>query len=132
MGEKYNKSLIPASRNLRRNMTDEEKHIWYDFLKYLPYQVNRQKVIDNYIVDFYISKNKIAIEIDGIQHRMPDHKLADEKRDLHLRDLGINTLRYSNSDINCRFRAVCADILKNLGLTFEDLKTKTQKGPFEP
>ena len=62
-------------------MTDEEKKLWYVFLKKLPITVNRQKIIGRYIIDFYIASKSIAIEIDGAQHRMPEQKEADEKRE---------------------------------------------------
>ena len=64
-----NKKLTGLSRVLRQNMTKEEKHLWYDFLKKLPQIVHRQKVIGNYIVDFYCAEAKLVIELDGTQHR---------------------------------------------------------------
>ena len=110
----YNKKLVSNARALRKNMTDEEKHLWYDFLKKLPVTVNRQKNIGNYIVDFYISSANIVIEIDGIQHEMEENKLSDEKRDKYLEGLGIKVLRYSNISINESFSVVCDDILLHL------------------
>ena len=106
-------------------MTPEEKHIWYDFLKKLPFNVRRQHNIENYIVDFYIAEKKIVIEIDGIQHTSQEHRENDQKRDFELSNWGITVLRYSNKDINSNFRAVTNDILVNLGITFEDLKKDT-------
>jgi len=103
-------------------MTPEEKHLWYDFLKKLPYTVRRQHNIENYIVDFYIAKKKIVIEVDGIQHKIPDHKEADRIRDDALAAWGITVLRYSNRSINENFGAVTGDIMKNLGITISDLK----------
>ena len=64
----YNKKLVENARQLRKNMTPEERHLWYDFLKKLPVNVRRHHNIENYIVDFYIAKNKIVIELDGRQH----------------------------------------------------------------
>ena len=49
-------------------MTKEERHLWYDFLKNLPVMVHRQKIIGQYIADFYIAEKKIVIELDGSQH----------------------------------------------------------------
>jgi very-short-patch-repair endonuclease len=112
----YNKNLVSNARALRKNMTDEEKHLWYDFLKKLPITVNRQKNIGNYIVDFYISSANIVIEIDGIQHEMEENKLSDKKRDKYLEDLGIKVLRYSNISINESFSVVCDDILLHLNI----------------
>ena len=103
-------------------MTNEEKHLWYDFLKKLPLTVNRQKNIGNYIVDFYISSANIVIEIDVLQHEMNEHKLSDIKRDQHLNSMGIKVLRYSNFEINNNFKVVCDDILKYLGINASDIK----------
>lgn len=124
---KYNKDLVKYARELRKNITDEEKELWYKFLKRLPVTVNRQKNIGNFIVDFYISSKNAVIEIDGAQHRMPQNKISDEIRDAELFNLGIKVLRYSNEDINKRFNIVCDDILKNIGLTIKDLKDQSKK-----
>ena len=102
-------------------MTPEEKHLWYDFLKKLPVSVYRQKVIENMIVDFYIAHASIAIEIDGIQHAMPENAQADRQRDQALASYGITVLRYTNEDIRKRFSAVTNDILERIELTARDL-----------
>ena len=114
----YNKKLVPNAQTLRKNMTKEEKHIWYDFLKNLPVTVNRQKNIGNYIVDFFIAEKRVVIEIDGLQHGMEEQKAADKKRDADLNALGITVLRYRNQDINQNFYAVCQDILLKLNLEY--------------
>lgn len=118
----YNKKLVSNARTLRKNMTPEEKHLWYDFLKRLPFNVRRQHNIQNYIVDFYIAEKKIVIEVDGRQHLLPEHKYADEQRDAALASWGIVVLRYSNDSIRNHFNTVAADILKNLDLDFDQLK----------
>ena len=118
----YNKALVGNARALRKNMTPEEKHIWYDFLKRLPVTVKRQRNIENYILDFYIASAKIAIEIDGLQHALSQNKAADLARDSVLARLGITVFRYTNKDINERFYAVCEEILNAIGLTIADLK----------
>ena len=119
----YNKKLVSNARTLRKNMTPEEKHLWYDFLKRLPYNVRRQHNIGDYIVDFYIAEKKIVIEVDGRQHLLPDHREADEKRDQTLALWGISVLRYSNDSIRNYFDAVAENILRKLDLDFEDLKS---------
>ena len=119
----YNKNLVPNARTLRKNMTPEEKHLWYDFLKRLPFNVRRQHNIENYIVDFYIAKKKLVIEADGNQHASAEHKEADRQRDAALTSWGITVLRYSNDSIRNSFNAVAADILKKLCLEFSDLKS---------
>ena len=95
-------------------MTREEKHLWYDFLKQLPQTVHRQKVIGQYIVDFYCAGSKLVIEIDGSQHYDDEGLQNDVARDAYLNSLGITVLRYSNSDIHQRFKSVCADILEHI------------------
>ena len=119
----YNKTLTENAKALRKNMTPEEKHLWYDFLKSLPLTVRRQHNIENYIVDFYIAEKKIVIEVDGVQHLTEENKEADEKRDADLALWGIRVLRYSNESIRKSFTAVADDILKQLGLTFADLRS---------
>lgn len=122
MQAKRNEKLNDLARELRKNMTREEKHLWYDFLKRLPLTVKRQTIIGNYIIDFYIDSKQIAIEIDGRQHRLPEHIEADARRDSELNVLGIKVLRYRNKDVNENFGAVCKDILKHLGLKANDIK----------
>ncbi len=114
MNKTNNSKLTGNAKVLRKNMTKEERHLWYDFLKSLPITVNRQKVIGNYIVDFYIATAKLVIELDGSQHYEDSGIAYDEKRDEYLNSLGIKVLRYSNLDINQRFESVCEDILNNL------------------
>ena len=94
MSLKYNPKLVGSAQHLRKNMTDEEKELWYKFLKLLPITVNRQKNIGNYIVDFFISSKNIVIEIDGRQHYTAKNKAADAKRDAELASLGLKVLRY--------------------------------------
>ena len=118
----YNKKLVSNARSLRKNMTPEEKHLWYDLLVRLPFNVRRQHNIENYIVDFYIAEKKTVIEVDGRQHLTRENKEADEKRDADLGAWGITVLRYSNESIRNNFIHVAADILSNLGLDFKDLK----------
>ena len=119
---KYNKKFVPLAQNLRKNMTKEEKHLWYDFLKKLPLTVNRQKNIGNYIVDFFIAKKRIVIEIDGAGHGFDENIEKDKKRDKDFINLGITVLRYTNEDINNRFNSVCQHILLHLGLNEKDIK----------
>ena len=119
MNKTNNPKLKSFAQNLRTNMTKEEKHLWYDFLRDLPITFNRQKVIGQYIADFYCASAKLIIELDGSQHFEDDGIEYDKRRDRYLSDLGITVLRYSNADINDRFDGVCADILKHTDVSFE-------------
>lgn len=102
--------LTGFSQNLRKNMTKEEKHLWYDYLKQLPVTVNRQKAIGEYIVDFYVSKARIVIELDGSQHYSEAGEQRDRERDDYFRKFGVKVLRYTNSQIHKEFENVCNDI----------------------
>ena len=82
MNKNNNSHLTRFAQELRSNMTKEEKHLWYDFLKKIPQTVNRQKVVGNYILDFYCANAKIAIELDGAQHYEKEGKAKDQERDL--------------------------------------------------
>ena len=123
MAYDYNKKLVGNARYMRKNMTDEEKQLWYQFLRRLPVTVRRQKNIGNYIVDFYIASAKIVIEIDGIQHQFPENKEKDSLREKYLNDLGISVLRFTNLEINDNLGLVCKKILNALNLNFQDLKS---------
>ena len=118
----YNKTLTEYSKELRKNMTPEERHLWYDFLKILPVTVKRQYVVQNYILDFFIPSVNVAIELDGAQHFESDARKSDESRDMELSKLGIRVIRYTNIDVKRNFDGVVADIMRNIGLDFKDLK----------
>lgn len=95
-------------------MTDEEKHLWYDFLKTLPQTVHRQKVIGRYIVDFYCPSAKLVIELDGSQHGRPQETKNDRERDAYLQSRGLTVVRYTNKEIHEIFDVVCTDIRRRL------------------
>ena len=105
---KHNK-LTKTSQALRRNMTKEERHLWYDFLKNYPFQFYRQKVIGNYIVDFYCCKAKLIVELDGSQH-FQEQRESDEARTKYLKSLGLEVLRIPNNEIWDNFPGVCEAI----------------------
>ena len=118
----YNKNLVGNAQALRKNMTPEEKHLWYDFLRRLPMRAHRQYNIGNYIVDFYIPKKQLVIEIDGIQHSAKDNKEKDQTRDTFLEGQGLRVLRFPNESIRRNYTVVCQIILNHIEVAFEDLK----------
>ena len=65
MDRKFNSNLAENSRELRKNLTKEERHRWYDFLKDYSVRFKRQKIIGKYIVDFYCASASLVIELDG-------------------------------------------------------------------
>ena len=116
MNQTNNPKLRKNAQKLRRDMTKEERRLWYDFLKQLPVTINRQKVIGPYIVDFYCASAKLVIELDGSQHYEKDGAASDRERDSALNGFGISVVRYSNDDINRNFNGVCTDLLRRLGI----------------
>ena len=107
-------TLLQRAREMRHHMTKEECLLWFSFLKGLPCTVHRQKVIGNYIVDFYIAKKKLVIELDGSQHFEEDGLDYDLERDAFLQRQGFTVLRYANSDVNQQFQNVCDDIWQHV------------------
>ena len=110
-----NDTLLTNAKNLRRNMTKEERHLWYDFLRDCGVRFRRQEIIGNYIVDFYCSSEKLVIELDGSQHYDPDKQMKDLERTKYLNSQGLRVLRFSNLDVMQNFRGVCEAILIELG-----------------
>ena len=118
MNDHNNHLLTANAQKLRKAMTKEEKHLWYDFLKKLPITVNRQKVFGRYILDFYIPVRKLAIELDGSQHYDDEGIAKDRIRENYLKRFGVRVLRYTNLDINRSFNAVCYEICKEIGVEY--------------
>ena len=103
-------SKLDKARSLRKEMTPQERHLWYDFLRHYPVKIYKQRIIGPYIVDFYCASAKLVIEIDGSQHYEKEGQQHDARRTAYLEGLGLTVLRYSNADVNVRFRAVCESI----------------------
>ena len=109
-----NPKLTKNAQALRRNMTKEARHLWYDFLKTLPIPIYRQKTFHHYILDFYCAKANIVIELAGTQHLEDKGAVDDRVRDAYLKKYGLTILRYSNADIHNRFESVCEDIYQHI------------------
>ena len=107
MDRKHNKEIVPLARSLRKNMTKEERRLWYNFLRTYPVKFSRQKVLGKYIADFYCAKAKIIIELDGSQRYDEDGEKKDKERTEFLMRYGIRVIRIPNNEVNCNFRGVC-------------------------
>ena len=103
----YNAELKGRSRQLRKNMTWQERHLWYDFLRGYPIRFSRQKVLGKYIADFYSAKAKLVIELDGSQHYENDNMQKDTERTDFLKKYGLTVIRIPNNEINENFQGVC-------------------------
>ena len=98
------------ARELRTNGTKEENTLWYQYLRMYPVRFRRQCVLDQYIVDFYCSKARLVIELDGSQHYEQDGLAHDVQRTQFLESLGLKVLRFSNTDVNQQLSSVCQQI----------------------
>ena len=107
MSLEYNEKNITLAKNLRKNATPQEKHLWCDFLSKYEVRFQRQKAIDNFIADFYCHKAKLIIEIDGSQHYTEDGRQKDEFRTEILEGYDLRVIRFTNRQINTNFRGVC-------------------------
>lgn len=124
MQRKFNKQLVPFARKLRKEMTKEERHLWYDFLRTYSVRFTRQKILGRYIADFYCAEAKLIIELDGSQH-FEDHNMEkDAERTAFLQEYGLQIIRIPNNEVNGNFKAVCKyidiQVKKSLNQMYHD------------
>ena len=106
-----NKKLRPNATKLRKNMTPQERHLWYDFLRHSPVQWSRQRIIGDFVVDFFCLKAKLVLEVDGGQHYGVDGLCqSDRARTSYLENLGLKVLRFTNREVEENFSGVCEQI----------------------
>jgi len=110
MNRKHNTNLTPRAKELRKSMTEQERKLWYLFLRNYPVRFLRQKVIGRFIVDFYCAAASLAVELDGSQHFDKAAIVYDNKRTSALKEYGLDIIRFSNHDVDRRFAAVCESI----------------------
>ena len=107
MQSKHNRQLVPFAKQLRKEMTKEERHLWYDFLRTYPVRFNRQKVLGKYIADFYSAEAKLVVELDGSQHYEDEHSIQDQERTAFLEGYGLRVIRIPNNEVNMNVYGVC-------------------------
>ena len=110
MRSKHNKQLVPLAKQLRTEMTKEERHLWYDYLRCCPVRFSRQKVLGKYIADFYSAQAGLVIELDGSQHYEDGNPEKDAERTAFLEGYGLTVIRIPNNEVNRNFQGVCAYI----------------------
>ena len=103
----HNKNLVKNAKVLRKDMTKEERHLWYDYLRNKNVRFLRQKIIGSYIVDFYCAKANLVIELDGSQHYEDKGIKYDAERTKFLEQNGLTVVRIPNNEINRNFDGVC-------------------------
>ena len=107
MQSKHNKQLVPFAKQLRKEMTKEERHLWYDFLRTYSVRFSRQKVLGKHIADFYSAEAKLVMELDGSQHYEELNVEKDTDRTAFLESYGLTVIRIPNNEVMCNFRGVC-------------------------
>ena len=122
MERKHNKDLTESAKILRNNMTKEEKHLWYDYLRKCPVKFSRQKVLGKYIADFYSSEAKMVIELDGSQHYEKENRIYDEKRTEFLEGYDLKVIRIPNCEINNNFEGICRYLDKKIEQSLSQLR----------
>ena len=107
-------NLVTLAKNLRHNMTAQERKLWYTFLRDYPVRVYKQRIIGHYIADFYCSKAKLVIELDGSQHYEDEAMDYDRQREEYMKNEGIHTLRFTNTQVDRQFDEVCGEIDRSI------------------
>ena len=110
----YEQDLIPRARELRKEMTPQERRLWYVFLSKQRPRFQRQKVISGFIVDFYCHAARLVVEVDGRQHYQEEGLAYDAERDAVLEGYGLTVLRFSNHEVDMNFSGVCYTISEAL------------------
>lgn len=119
--------MLRRARELRKQMTPQERKLWYDYLRFYPVRFRKQHIMGNYILDFYCAAASLVIEIDGSQHYTRYSKDYDTKRSTFLYYQGLRIIRYPNTLINRNFRGVCEDIDKEVQDQLRRIQEKKQK-----
>ena len=107
MQSKYNNRLIPLAKQMRKEMTKEERRLWYDYLRGYPVRFSRQKVLGKYIADFYCAKARLVIELDGSQHFDNANIRKDDERTAFIERYGLRVIRIPNNEVSQNFSGVC-------------------------
>ncbi|MEE0835834.1 MAG: endonuclease domain-containing protein [Clostridia bacterium] len=111
---KKNNQLLDRAKELRREMTPQERKLWYCFLRRYPVKIYKQRIIDSFIADFYCASARSVIEVDGSQHYTEDGMAYDTARTKCLEKYDLKVIRFSNREIDRKFQAVCNEIDKNI------------------
>ena len=109
-----NLRLKHSSRTLRRDSTPAERKLWFEFLSHLPEKFTRQKPLGSYIADFYCSRLRLVIEIDGDSHFTARGEAHHAERAAALAAFDLTVIRFTNVEVREQFEAVCSRIEKVL------------------
>ena len=115
-----NYKMLEVARRLRREMTPQERKLWYRFLRKYPVKIYKQRIIESFIVDFYCADARLVIEADGSQHYTEQGRCYDHERSMILEAYGLKVLRFSNRDIDRLFGSVCEQIHQEIQERIKD------------
>lgn len=122
--------MLERARNLRKALTLSEHRLW-GWLRnrsFHGYKFRRQFAVDRYVLDFYCAALKLAIEVDGAQHKQRAIAESDDERTLRLARLGIRVLRVDNALI-AMDPVLAAQIIE---FAVEQRATEIARAPIRP
>ena len=122
MRPKHNPSLVPHARQLRKDMTKEERRLWYEYLRDHPARFTRQKILGRYIADFYSAQARLVIELDGSQHYDPQTQSQDAARTAFLQQYQLRVIRIPNNAVMGNFRGVCEMLDREIEQSLSQLR----------
>ena len=103
------------SKELRRDMTASERHLWYDYLSKHTPRFHRQRPIGPYVADFFCPDATLIIELDGDVHGGEAQIQHDDQRTHYLENYGFRIIRFRSKDIFKNFEGICAEIENAIG-----------------
>ena len=107
-------------RKLRNNSTKAEICLWTEIRnKKLGYRFLRQYGVGKFVIDFYSPRLKLAIEVDGVTHLTKEELEYDERRQFEIEQLGIQFIRFTNSEIYYDIE----NVIKKISYKIKDLLT---------
>jgi very-short-patch-repair endonuclease len=95
----YRTNLTSRAQALRRDPTPAEKKLWFEFLRDLPQKFTRQKPLGQYVADFYCSRRRLVIELDGDSHYTDRAQRYDQVRTDALETRGVRVMRFTNTEV---------------------------------
>ena len=119
--QEYDKSLTPRAQELRKSATKQENRLWYDFLRCYPVHFYRQRIIGEYIADFYCPSAKLVIELDGSHHLELAQAEYDLERTKYLNARGLLVLRFRNEEVDDHLGTVCQTIKETVSKRIQQL-----------
>lgn len=117
-----NDAMLARARELRKEMTKQERHLWFDFLRNFRVKIYKQRIIESYIVDFYCPAAKLIIEVDGAQHYSEEGREYDKQRTECFEKYGLKVIRFTNREIDREFEGAALMIANEIDKRIKQLQ----------